>query len=58
MDEKKYGTFTQWSITQPLRKEHHEVCRQMDGTREKVILSEASETQKDNSGVCLRICGY
>ena len=56
--KKKYGTFTQWSITQPLRKEHHEVCRQMDGTREKIILSEASETQKDNSGVCLRICGY
>jgi hypothetical protein len=36
MDKQKCGTFTQWSITQLLKKQHHEICRQMGGTRKKI----------------------
>jgi hypothetical protein len=28
--KRKWGTFTKWSITQLLKKWHHEICRQME----------------------------
>jgi hypothetical protein len=33
MDPKKYVSFTQWNTIQLLKPEHHEFCRQMDGSR-------------------------
>ena len=39
-------TFTQWSISKPLKKWHCEIRRQMGGTR-KIIQSEVTQNQKD-----------
>ena len=41
---RKPGTFTQLFKE---KKNRHEICRQMDGTRKKIIQSKVTQTQKD-----------
>lgn len=38
-------------INQLFEKCHHEICSHMDGTEKKIILSEATQTQKHKHGI-------
>ena len=37
---------------------HLEICRQMDGTIKKTIMSEVTKTKKDKNGMYLLTSGY
>ena len=58
MEKRKFGTFTEWSITSAVQSNGIKkfACKWIE--LEKIILSEATQTQKDTHGMYSLISSY
>ena len=57
MDKKSYGTYTQWNITQPLKKNTFESVLMRWMKLEPIIQSEVSQKDKHQYSTLTRIYG-